>query len=135
MLRLKELRLNRGLSQQNVADFLGVSQQAYANYESGKREPEYESLVKLSEFFDTTTDYLLGKTDIKKAPTDESRDFDAMIDDISASGEDNEGVVMAKGGKGQKRIIIAEDDDEANFAAEAIKLFRKTKRKLNILVK
>lgn len=129
MLRLKELRLNRGLSQQNVADFLGVSQQAYANYESGKREPEYESLVKLSEFFDTTTDYLLGKTDIKKAPTDESRDFDAMIDDISASGEDNEGVVMAKGGKGQKRIIIAEDDDEANFAAEAIKLFRKTKRK------
>lgn len=66
MLRLKELRLNRGLSQQNVADFLGVSQQAYANYESGKREPEYESLVKLSEFFDTTTDYLLGKTDIKK---------------------------------------------------------------------
>lgn len=52
-----------------------------------------------------------------------------MIDDISASGEDNEGVVMAKGGKGQKRIIIAEDDDEANFAAEAIKLFRKTKRK------
>lgn len=68
MLRLKELRLDKGLSQQNVADFLGVSQQAYANYESGKREPEYESLVKLSEFFDTTTDYLLGKTDIKKAP-------------------------------------------------------------------
>lgn len=69
MLRLKELRLNKGLSQQKVADFLGVSQQAYANYESGKRKPEYDLIVKLSNFFGTTTDYLLGNTDIKKAPS------------------------------------------------------------------
>lgn len=68
MLRLKELRLSKGLSQQKVADFLGVSQQAYANYESGKRKPEYDLIIKLSNFFDTSTDYLLGNADIKKAP-------------------------------------------------------------------
>ena len=132
MNRIKELRKEINMTQSELAKKLNVAQNTISNWENESRDIDNESLVKLSEIFEASTDYILCNTDIrdiKKAPTDESRDFDAMIDDISASGEDNEGVVMAKGGKGQKRIIIAEDDDEANFAAEAIKLFRKTKRK------
>ena len=132
MNRIKELRKEINMTQSELAKKLNVAQNTISNWENESRDIDNESLVKLSEIFEVSTDYILCNTDIrdiKKAPTDESRDFDAMIDDISASGEDNEGVVMAKGGKGQKRIIIAEDDDEANFAAEAIKLFRKTKRK------
>ncbi len=68
MLKIKELRLSKGVSQQKVADFLNVSQQAYANYESGKRKPEYDLLLRLADFFDVSVDYILGRTDTKKAP-------------------------------------------------------------------
>lgn len=66
MKRLKELRIKRDLSQQYVADVLGVSQQAYANYEAGKREPDFDTIVKLAVFFGVTTDYLFEKSDQKK---------------------------------------------------------------------
>lgn len=129
---IKKLRKEAGLNQEEFAKLFNVHQTAVSQWETGKTSPDTDIIIKMAKYFKISTDDILCNTDIrdiKKAPTDESRDFDAMIDDISASGEDNEGVVMAKGGKGQKRIIIAEDDDEANFAAEAIKLFRKTKRK------
>lgn len=58
--RLKELRLASELSQQAVASELGITQQAYAYYESGKRQPGNEMLLRLSELFDVSVDYLLG---------------------------------------------------------------------------
>lgn len=61
MIKLKALRIEKGLNQQNVADFLGISQPAYANYERQAREADYETLKKLSTFFDVSIDYLLGK--------------------------------------------------------------------------
>ena len=80
MKRLKELRAQAGVSQQIVADALGITQQAYANYESGKREPDNDTLLKLAEFFDVTTDNLLNRPspETKKAP-DESGASDADI--------------------------------------------------------
>ncbi len=59
--RLKRLRKENGVSQKEVADYLGVSVSAYSNYEQGIREPSLDMLLKLSDFFDTTCDYLLGK--------------------------------------------------------------------------
>lgn len=114
MLRLKELRLNKGLSQQKVADFLGVSQQAYANYESGKRKPEYDLIVKLSNFFDTTTDYLLGNTDIKKAQelSDETvQRVRKLIKDIENPTDDGDsiGVVMDFGGDTQQFYKLSKE--------------------------
>lgn len=47
-------------TQQEVADYLGISRQAYSNYEAGKREPDFETLLKLGEYFDCSVDYLLG---------------------------------------------------------------------------
>lgn len=57
--RLKELRLNKGVSQAVIADYLGVTKQAYSLYELGRREPDFETLLKLGEYFDVTIDYLL----------------------------------------------------------------------------
>lgn len=62
--RLKKLRLNKKLTQQDVANLLGITRQAYGYYESetSKREPDLASVKKLAELFDVTTDYLLGRT-------------------------------------------------------------------------
>ena len=64
MTRMKELRTKIGLSQQAVADYLGITQQAYANYERLAREADYETLKKLSDIFNCSIDYLLGKSDV-----------------------------------------------------------------------
>lgn len=61
--RLRELRQEKKLSQADVAEFLQISRQAYNFYETGKREPDNETLQKLASFFNVSTDYLLGRTD------------------------------------------------------------------------
>ena len=61
--RLKELRKENSLSQNNVAKTLGITQQSYARYEADTSEPSFEMLVQISELFDVSCDYLLGKTE------------------------------------------------------------------------
>jgi repressor LexA len=60
--RLKELRELKGLRQEDVAKFFSYGKSTISQWESGRNEPEYEILVKLAEYFEVTTDYLLGKT-------------------------------------------------------------------------
>lgn len=59
MMNLKNLRESKGLSQSAVARELNISRQTYNNYELGKREADYEMLLKLAEFFDTSVEFLL----------------------------------------------------------------------------
>ncbi len=61
--RLKELRKEKGLSQNQVAKILGITQQSYARYELESSEPSFEMLVQISNTFEVSCDYLLGKTD------------------------------------------------------------------------
>lgn len=68
MLRIKELREARGEMQKVIAKALGIAPSTYSQYETGKREPDYSTLSKIADYFDVSVDYLLGKTDIKKAP-------------------------------------------------------------------
>lgn len=65
MLNLLNARKAIHKTQQEVADYLGISRQAYSNYEAGKREPDFETLLKLGEYFGCSVDYLLGN---KKDP-------------------------------------------------------------------
>lgn len=59
---LKELRVNKNLTQQEVSEVLETDRSCIANYERGKRVPPLESLVKIARFFDVSLDYLvLGK--------------------------------------------------------------------------
>ena len=61
--RLKELRIEHGMTQQKLASLLNIKQQSYIRYEYGTGEPSLDTLIKLAELLDVTTDYLLGITD------------------------------------------------------------------------
>lgn len=67
MLRLKELREDKDLTQAEVSKIINVSQVAYSYYEIGKRLINYYELSKLADFYNTSVDYILYRTDIKKA--------------------------------------------------------------------
>jgi repressor LexA len=62
MENLKIARKMRGLSQEEVAKYLGMSRQGYGSYETGFRDPDTITLSKLATVFDVTTDFLLGVT-------------------------------------------------------------------------
>ena len=59
---LKELRINRGLTQDDLAKALKVSRSTIGMYESGSREPDYEILETIADYFNVDIDYLLGRT-------------------------------------------------------------------------
>ena len=64
--RLKILREKRGMSQQHLADELGISRSAVGNYELGSREPDLETLELIADYFNVDMDYLIGKSAIEK---------------------------------------------------------------------
>lgn len=61
---LKILRTEKGISQQKLADVLGISQQSVNKYENHNVEPDITTLILLANFFDTSIDYLVGNTEI-----------------------------------------------------------------------
>lgn len=61
---LKDLRLEKKLIQKELGCKLGISLSSISMYERGERQPDLETLIKISKFFNVTTDYLLGLTDI-----------------------------------------------------------------------
>lgn len=66
ILRLKEIREDRDLKQSDVAKALGIKQQQYSEYEIGKRLIPINYLYELALFYNTSVDYLIGKTDVSK---------------------------------------------------------------------
>ena len=61
---LKAERMKKGLSQLAFAKILGISQQTIGSWETGRTSPDLETLIKIASFFNVTTDYLLGVTDV-----------------------------------------------------------------------
>lgn len=64
--RIRNLREDMDLRQQDLADYLNCSQVAYSRYESGKRDIPTETLAKLAIFYNTSVDYIINLTDEKK---------------------------------------------------------------------
>lgn len=60
--RLKDLREDKDLTQKEVAAILGIDQRVYSNYETGKRALPIAFLIKLADYYQTSTDYILGRT-------------------------------------------------------------------------
>lgn len=58
---LKFLRTKIGITQKTVADNIGIAQQTYAGYESGKHEPSIEIAIRLANFYDLSMDYITGR--------------------------------------------------------------------------
>ena len=63
--RLRGLREEKALKQADIAKVLGISRTTYTQYETEKSEPDLETVRKLAEYFNTTTDYLLGKSIVR----------------------------------------------------------------------
>lgn len=63
--RIRHLREDRDLKQKEVAAMLGMSQTGYSKYETGENDIPTQVLIKLADFYGTTVDFLLGRTDEK----------------------------------------------------------------------
>lgn len=64
--RIRDMREDRDLKQRQVAEFLNCSQQVYSNYELGQRDIPTDVLIRLSEYYGVSVDYLLGLTNNPK---------------------------------------------------------------------
>lgn len=60
-MRLKELRIKRGISQVKLAMDLNLSQNTISRYETNQREADYETLIKIADYFDVSLDHLLER--------------------------------------------------------------------------
>ena len=63
---IRSLRIDRGYTQKQIAEYLGISQNTYSQYEIGVLNYPVDAIVKLAVFYGVSTDYLLGRTNIKE---------------------------------------------------------------------
>ena len=78
--RLNKLRQERGLTQQELADFFHISNSAISSYETGNRVPDVDFLLELAKFYNTSSDYIIGLSD-SRLPLDVLSS--AVVDQIS----------------------------------------------------
>ena len=98
MLKLRELRKNKGITMKELGKLVGVSEAAISQYETGKRQMSNEVLLRLGEFFDVSVGYLLG-VESEKAPAlteKDERDISKDLERIMAQ-LDEEGDLMFDG--------------------------------------
>ena len=79
VLMIKLLREERGIMQKKMAQDLGIGLSTLSQYETGKREPDISTIIKIADYFNVSTDYLLGKTDFKtKSNSNDSIDINNL---------------------------------------------------------
>lgn len=98
--RLKELRSEMGCTQEDMANKLNISKSAYGYYEQGKTTPDSSSISMLADFFNVSTDYLLGRTNIRNHPeTFAAHTDEDMSDEAKAELENFKEFLKMKYGK------------------------------------
>lgn len=78
---LKKIRLEKKLTQKELAQHLGIDRSTYANYEAGKRKLDSETMLKISNYLNVNLDYLLGKDTFKSL---EFKDLNLKLNDVGA---------------------------------------------------
>ena len=63
--RIRDLREDRDLTQKQMAEILGMSQTGYSKYETGENDIPTQILIKLADFYNTSVDYLLGRSETR----------------------------------------------------------------------
>lgn len=71
-LRLNKCRKSKNLTQEDIAEYLNVGKNTVSRYENGERTPDFETLLKLAEYFNTSVSYLVGETDDPTAINEKS---------------------------------------------------------------
>ena len=59
--KLKYLRREKGVTQAQIAKYLNITKSAYSNYEQGIRQPDYDTLKKMCDYFEVTADFMIGR--------------------------------------------------------------------------
>lgn len=70
-MNIKEIRVRKNLTQLQVANALGVSSVVYSRYETGNRQPSVDALIRLTDLFGVTVDYLLGRQEVEDSTLSE----------------------------------------------------------------
>lgn len=63
---IRSIRIDKGYTQEQIAKYLGISQNTYSQYEIGVLNYPVDAVVRLADFYGVSTDYLLGRTNIKE---------------------------------------------------------------------
>jgi transcriptional regulator with XRE-family HTH domain len=81
---ISELRAEKGIYQKELADYLSVSIGTISNYEQGIHNPDFDTLCKLADYYEVSTDYLLGRTSVRTRLEDLDRPLteDYTISDL-----------------------------------------------------
>ena len=90
--RIQNLRKSKGISQEELADIISVSRQAVSKWESGQSTPDIEKIILLSDYFETTTDYLLKGIESAK---ETGNKWDAKVFSIAGTTINAIGLVLA----------------------------------------
>ena len=104
MNRISNLRKQANLSQNDLGKIIGVAQNTLSQWENGLREPDFDSVIKISEYFNVSTDYLLGK---EEDTPDELIVLNRIVRKLSKSNR-KKLVEIAK-------MMFAEEFDSKNF--------------------
>ena len=114
---IKKLRTEYGYSQKDLAALLNVAQNTISNWENGTREPDNKTLIKLSEIFNCTTDYLLGRTNQRTPNKPElPSEFTTPEEAMKFILEQN--VIMGYGGFDINKLS---DEEKIEFANELLR--------------
>ena len=92
---LTYLRTNKGITQKEVAEALGINRTTYVKYENGTSEPDNKMLLALSDYYDASIDFILGKTDLRnysdyhpsltaKDERNIQKELEKMMDDLDS---------------------------------------------------
>lgn len=111
--RLAKARAEKGLSQYQAAEQLGFSRGQLANYEQGTREPDYETLTLLADYFNVSIDYLLGRTNVKR-PSDQP-----IMRKVPILGQIRAGIPLLNPDNYAGKLDIP-SDVEADFAVQVV---------------
>lgn len=84
MENLKSLREARKITQSQLGEYLGAKKSAISLWESGKRQPDQETLVRIANYFDVTVDYLLGREEETTPPQEKAPADDPLTEQIMA---------------------------------------------------
>ena len=116
--RFRALRLQNGLTQQELADKVGIGKMTVSQYERGVRRPDIDTLELIADFFNVSTDYLLGTSDVTLRFVDSD---DLAI--LSSSAPERSIIEIAKGldDSGLDRLL--------QYAEELKKLYAKSEGK------
>lgn len=87
MLQIKQIRINKGYTQQEVADVLNISRVAYTNIENCKRDPDTGTLTMLADFFGVSLDAMFGRIPAATQLSSIHKQLDELFESVNADGQ------------------------------------------------